>query len=212
MAQTNAPTAARLALASNIVFPVGSDNAPKSITIWFKLDSGITAGDPGLMGEDSNQHAIYWRRSTDRIARRVAGTLQDQWLPTKNAWKHLTMVGADASNSIRTYNNGAVGPTTSQTQAFFFSHFGRRTVGDSFQGLICEITFWNKRLSTAEATALCPGGAFVDPMDSTFDSYGRIHHWRCGLGDAYPTIYDLVGSNHLTMELVNNSNFVSDHP
>ncbi len=211
-ATVNEAASRRCVFATQLDFAAHTANISRALTIWYKLDSGITAGDPGMFGEDSNTHNVQWRRSTDRIARRIAATTADQWLPPKATWRHFTIVGPNSGTTWRCYDNGNLGPTTSQTVAGFFTHIGRRGTADSWRGLLCECTFWSTRLSSAQAAALCPGGAFVDPMDPAFDSYGRIHHWRMGLGDAFPTVQDLVGSNHLTMEGLTNASFIADHP
>ena len=134
-------------------------------------------------------------------------------------WHHIVMTydGSQNINGVRLYVDGVVDTTPASgtiTNTLLHNqdaYFGRRSSSFHYSGNFDEISIWNKDLSSGEVDTIYNSGSPQNVADLTF-STNLVSFYRCGDGDADPTIFDNHGVNDLNMVNMENSDFVSDTP
>ena len=76
-------------------------------------------------------------------------------------------------------------------------------------GHIDELSFFNQELNATEVACLYNGGS---PSNLANFIPGPAHWYRMGDGDSAPTLSDSIGNADLSMNNMNDNNFVTDVP
>ena len=189
-----------------------------SISLWANWDASTLSGLQGLWECGSNTGHMIWSNGSSGLTFYIRNA-SSTWIPaTANTvtlvadqWYHV--VGTwDGSGTSKIYVDGGEKKTASVTSiqyAATTNHNIGKYIGYEFNGMIDEVSFWSKELSSGEITSIYNSGT---PTDLASES-GLVGWWRMGDGATFPTIPDdSTNSNNGTMTNMVAGDIVTDVP
>lgn len=148
------------------------------ITAWVKLDSKtavrpIVAKWDDVSGNNDNEYALAYNSSTDRFYFQVedtsdatgTATANNLGSPSTGSWYFLVAWHDSVNNNINIQVNDGTIDTTSWTTGirtvstlFEIGSWANRDPGRYMDGIIDEVGFWKRILTSGERTSLYNGG------------------------------------------------------
>lgn len=185
--------------AGKMVVPHNFILAPKprvSVSVWVNLDMGLASmwGTPVFVDKTGGTTTGYFlgclTPASADVSFRVFNGAGTPYTATytetdTSGWHHY--VGVYEGSLVRLYRNGVSVATAAADGTFTESMADVDNIGAGFQGLIDELTIWNRMLTSGEVTELYNSGAgeVIAPPDlSSFATPGTVP-----FGYVAPTLY-----------------------